>query len=320
MSDYICSDLLFEIFKKLPPKSIIRFRSLSKYWHSRLISPEFLHDHRLQSSKYPPKFLTKHLSSRDSCCNEFKYIYTLHSGDQLLIDPGHAYSRIPGVEFPYSRLTTEVVGSCNGILCLRNNKSVSLWNFSIRRRIIVSHWKSCVQEAIGFGFDPITDDYKIVSVSYNKHALGENNALLYSLKTDSWRAIPSPSTRFYNVMTQACLFNGILHWVVEGFLTEPSPEGPTRFILTFNLSSHVFGHIVLPKRWKIRQLITIHGRLAVVYWIGVGKWRIRVVGSWSMVLDFEGPAAEDVMMSVLQPITKSDFVAYYNEKVGPGRW
>ncbi|CAH1435504.1 unnamed protein product [Lactuca virosa] len=42
MSDYIPSEILVEIFKRLPVKSVLQLRSLSKRWKSLIDSSEFI--------------------------------------------------------------------------------------------------------------------------------------------------------------------------------------------------------------------------------------------------------------------------------------
>ncbi|XP_076885049.1 F-box/kelch-repeat protein At3g06240-like [Bidens hawaiensis] len=314
MSNDVCNDLMVEIFERLPPKSIIRFRSLSKYWHARLLSPEFLHLHRLRCSKNPPKVIIRHVIGGK--IHEYRDIYTLHSRDHLPLDPDSGFVGIPGVEFPYYLypLRGLVIGSCNGILCLRNNTSITLWNFSVRRKLIVPRLSpsktNFSKVALGFGFDPITDDYNIVAVSYNT-----SSAFIYSLKTDSWSAIPPPFARLSNSYStkNACFFKGILHWVDSGYSTTRW----TTFILTFNLSSHVFGYIWLPESWKVEQVTTINGCLAVVSpvydqflekrysWIRVMK-EYGNTESWSALFKLKGIYG----MTVFQPIINGDILAY----------
>ncbi|KAI3803098.1 hypothetical protein L1987_31247 [Smallanthus sonchifolius] len=263
--------------------------SLSKYWHSRLVSPQFLHHLRLRCS---PKVLIRHLTHS----HHGKDIYTLHSGDQLPFDLGSAYARIPGVEFPTKLFRMKYPTEANPCFpCL----------------------KSYAKVALGFGFDPITDDYKIVGVPYARIELNKQNTYIYSLKTDCWSAIPSPSTRFYNVESKPCFFNGVLHLVVDGCLTtEPSRS---RFILTFNLSSHVFGHILLPEPLTIRHLTTINGFLAVVSWDGGDGdcwiWVMKEYGkfeSWSVRYKPETEGKFEVT-GVFQLITNGDILACYRK-------
>ncbi|XP_076885047.1 F-box/kelch-repeat protein At3g23880-like [Bidens hawaiensis] len=328
MSGYnIGDDLLVEIFERLPPKSIIRFRSFSQYWHSRLLSPEFLNSHRLRCSKNPPKVIVRHVTGREYY--KRREIYTLHSPDQLpFVDPVSRLACIPGVEFPYVRKVS-VIGSYNGILCMclydNDEEVISLWNFSIRRKLIVPRRPpsktNFSKVALGFGFDSITDDYNIVAICYNEYALEENRTLIYSLKTDSWGAIPSPPNRLSHtyVMPKACFFNGILHWVGHGYSTL-THEGCTRFILAFNLSSRVFGYILLPKSWRVEHVTTINSCLAVVHpennsfwedgytWIRVMK-EYGTIESWSSLFKLKNDAFNG-LMTVFQPIINGDILAY----------
>ncbi|XP_076909128.1 F-box/kelch-repeat protein At2g43445-like [Bidens hawaiensis] len=308
MSSYICSDLMVQIFERLPPKSIIRFQSLSKYWHSRLLSPEFLKDHRLRCSKNPPKVIIRHIIGHGN--HEKRDIYTLHSADQF--DPGSGLVFIPGVEFPYAQKVS-VIGSCNGILCLydKNKEILSLCNFSIRRKLNVPcrlplKSRTYAMFALGFGFDPITDDYNIVAICYNIVA------------------IPSPSTPliYYTYLTRkACFFHGKLHWLVHGYST--THGGPSNYILTFSLSSRVFGYILLPKSWKVEQVTTINGCLAVVHteynnflkddysWIRVMK-EYGNIESLSPLSKVKRDSYR--RMTVFQPIINGDILAYFRAK------
>lgn len=90
---------------------------------------------------------------------------------------------------------------------------------------------------VGFGFDPIMDDYKIVRISYVEYEDIVEDSFVYSLKTRAWSAIASPPTPFELVKSQACFVN---HWVVQLI-----PNLFYHYTLTFNLTSHVFGKIML---------------------------------------------------------------------------
>ncbi|GJY51690.1 F-box/kelch-repeat protein-like protein [Tanacetum coccineum] len=215
MSSYICEDLMVNIFERLPPKTVGRFRTLSKYWCSRFAGCDFIRMHNLRSfnKSSPQKVLIRHRF--DNPYNEFKDIFTLHSVGKLPLDP----KDVTRVEFPYDIRNAKIVGSCNGILCLNDKGSICLWNFSIRRKLNVPRhppFKGSIlvpDVLFGFGFDPISNDYKIVGISYTGYGNipDGDNAYIYSLKTDSWSVMASPSNSFCYADQNPCFFKGTLH-------------------------------------------------------------------------------------------------------------
>nr|XP_043626112.1 F-box/kelch-repeat protein At3g06240-like [Erigeron canadensis] len=284
MCSYVPEDVMVSIFERLPIKFLLRFRSLSKYWYSRIASPEFIRNHPLRSDQ---KVLIRHLIKVTDV--NFIDMYTLHSPS--------GYVK-PGVELAHYRPDLDTVGSCNGIICLLEF-GISLWNFSIRRKLTLPRHPSFKDEisypgkaAFGFGFDPVTDDYKVVAISYLKYTDGvahNEDSFIYSLKTNSWDSIiSSPPTPFIHAWSKACFFNGTLHWVVVGLVHEPPIE--TSIIMTFNLFTHAFGTISLPTSFGKRgQITTINGSLALVS-LKHGYNRIWVMSeydnakSWSVYL------------------------------------
>ncbi|KAI3753739.1 hypothetical protein L2E82_25800 [Cichorium intybus] len=288
MSDYVCEELILEIIKRLPPKSLLRFRSLSKSLCSYISSPDFINMHTFQS---PQKILFAHVNNSDNI------VYTLHGEDELplCLCPERGYIGITTTtaSFP-CKPSFRIVGSCNGTFCLRTEKHLILWNPSIRRKLNVPECE-CPEIPVsersfamfGFGFDPISDDYKIVRVSYAKVG-----SYVYAVKTGTWCEISSPKPRFSFVASEAFLFNGVLHWVVcvHDYDKESQYNNlPDDYILTFDLSTHVFGIIPLhgpPRHSFSTGLTTIQDSLALISygtdiddtWIWV--WRDA---SWSVV-------------------------------------
>ncbi|GJU01552.1 F-box/kelch-repeat protein-like protein [Tanacetum coccineum] len=268
MSSYVCEDLMANIFERLQHKSVGRLRTLSKYWCSRLASPEFVRMHTLRSLK--KKTSHKKVLLRHS----FKYdtdIFTSHSPHQLPLYPKRRFL-LTGVELPYDTSGAEIVGSCNGILCLSNeyNGLINLWNFSVRRKLVVPTHPSIGASkegpdhvVFGFGYDRVTHDYNIVGISYssNGRIARNDSSFIYSMKTNSWSMIAPPTRLFTYAISNACFFDGNLHWVV-------GTSDSSNFIMTFSLTTRVFGTIELPKNWRCwgcgRQLTIIKGRLAVI--------------------------------------------------------
>ncbi|KAE9453271.1 hypothetical protein C3L33_14825, partial [Rhododendron williamsianum] len=93
---------------------------------------------------------------------------------------------------------TRLWGSCNGLICLSNQeKGIFLWNPSTKK-----HWKlpvcpietvptfssNVVNAVYGFGYDSVTDDYKVVRVvQHHGVAFMDSEVWVYSLKSNSWK-------------------------------------------------------------------------------------------------------------------------------------
>lgn len=151
MSGYVCEDLMANIFERLPYKSVVRFRTISKSWCSRLASPDFVCMHTLRSlnnNTSHQKVLMRHSLNISYSVED---IFTLHTRDQLPLDPKRGYMGITGVKLPYDISGDNIVGSCNGILCLKSfYRWITLWNFSVRRKVAVPHHPSIRASNVDF--------------------------------------------------------------------------------------------------------------------------------------------------------------------------
>ncbi|GKC24231.1 RNA-directed DNA polymerase, eukaryota [Tanacetum coccineum] len=167
MSGFLLEELIVEILQRLPPKTVIRFRSVSKSWYNRIASPDFVHRYTLRSLKNKQKVL---LRQRVPNANDVFFTKVLES--KLPLRPIHrSFKGQTKLEFPIRDF--KIFGSCKGILCLVDSKfKIILWNPTIRCKIIVPDhpfyrdYSEDFHIASGFGFDPITNDYKIATVSF----------------------------------------------------------------------------------------------------------------------------------------------------------
>lgn len=250
----------------------------------------------------------------------------------------HGYNDITPVQFPSTH--SNIIGSYNGLVCLfdYDEKSISLWNPSIRRKLTLPDCpRTCYSEVeIGFGFDPVIDDYKIVCIpERNRKKAGRS--FVYALKTNTWCRIASATPLFSSVMTKPCFFNGVLYWLGYYDLTR------TYYLLTFDLSTHVFGSIALPFKTVLSVAPTpIQGSIAAVSSRAAPTpiqgsipslssladfanqiWLMKDA-SWSAFLNFKKDQVRAHLSSVLQLSTSDDLVFYsfcngfqvYNLKIG----
>ncbi|GJZ78425.1 putative F-box domain-containing protein [Tanacetum coccineum] len=255
MSYHLCEDLIDEIFIRLPFKSLVRNTSLSKSWRSCISTPSFARKYTLRSVTTPLPPQKYYLRKHVQYDPIRICRYTVCD----LLDKRIQWLKIR--QAPWQLFT--IVGSCNGIICLY-------------KRVL-----------FGFGFDP--DDYKIVAMSYE----AAQSSFIYSLKTNSWSKILSDTPNVYYVpfnSSSACFFNGTLHWVVKCELNDRNQF----LIITFDLSTNVFGFISLPyPSLRFYNLRIIKGCLAVMCMSRDGGnhsliWVMREynnVASWTKAFD-----------------------------------
>ncbi|XAR51563.1 hypothetical protein NMG60_11006224 [Bertholletia excelsa] len=95
----------------------------------------------------------------------------------------------------------QVFGPCNGVICLTNLYDIVLCNPAIREYRAVplppfSYPRDLQSrtEGVGFGYDPITNDYKVIRISelfedeYG-YSFDSFRVEIYNMSTDSWRHV-----------------------------------------------------------------------------------------------------------------------------------
>lgn len=106
-----------------------------------------------------------------------------------------------------------VVGSCNGLICLKGNKGeVLLWNPCTRVTKMlpgIACFYFC-PKFYGFGYDSTIEDYKVILGGESTTADGMMIAV-FTLKSGLWRTKQYLDS--FKLHGQGCLVNGALHWV-----------------------------------------------------------------------------------------------------------
>ncbi|KAL4581731.1 hypothetical protein LXL04_006258 [Taraxacum kok-saghyz] len=203
--------------------------------------------------------------------------------------------------FPFTYFV--IVGSCDGIVCLYDygDNSIILWNPSIRRTVILPDCpRRCYSEVeVAFGYDPIADDYKVVSlpiVNVNR----DGGSYVYAMKTDACFLIDSPMPDFRKVKTKACFVSGALHWLAQRY------KKSNWYILTFDLSTHVFSSVVSPHITRTVVPISLRGCLAII--INESSIWVRRDDSWSVEIKLEKNNDVGDLKGVLQLGTSCDLI------------
>jgi hypothetical protein len=198
MSEYVPDEVVVDILQRLPVKSVIRFRCVSKSWNSLITSPAFVHSHLNQSIPNNNNLLiVRHCSSSANRALDKEHYKLFYDNE--------AFEECAEFDFPAKSRSLKhfgLIASENGLICLSEQERYVLWNPSIRKCWNLpkpcitarKHSGSTCHEA--FGFDPRTNDYKVVRIVIH-HSTKDALVEVYSVSTCSWRlssASLTPST------------------------------------------------------------------------------------------------------------------------------
>ncbi|XP_062153478.1 F-box/kelch-repeat protein At3g06240-like [Alnus glutinosa] len=310
MLDHLPNEVIVEILSRLPVKSLVKFICVSKTWYSLISSPHFIATHlnrAISNPQYPPYLLLGHYDDELE-----KARFTLHSSDdpfprkhiykqvnysfaalnQLLYYLRDEVERKVGffecasdfIEFrcppKSSSRFFSIVGSSNGLLCLADDVSgcnsceYVLWNPSIQKaiRLPIPNIRFESIRSLGFGYDPATDDYKLVRLAYleGKTRIRFNTVPplveIYTLRTGAWRSVASPGPPYViGERSFSALVNGAVHWLAHTPLCQ---DAFRNVIVSFNVGDEAFGEMAVPESlqgYLLNMAVTVlNGSLALV--------------------------------------------------------
>ncbi|KFK34410.1 hypothetical protein AALP_AA5G141200 [Arabis alpina] len=265
-------EIVTDVCLRLPAKSVGRFRCVSNPFRSMLSNPGFVKKHlalalRKVSDSVHGKLL---VPSRH-----------LHSVDLGSIRDGSVATRVLagvkelssyGLE-PATITWVEIIGSSNGLVSIYTEKAGNfLYNPTTgeAKRLPDSIFPNFIDVMVvtstskhyGFGFDSLTDDYKLLKFVPSEE--GFPCLDVYSLKTNSWNRISC--VPFKHIGCNPGLeINGAVHWVVK-LLKGQTPKRDV--VAAFDLNTQDFRFIPLPDEaedCKCMKVATLKGRLYLVY-------------------------------------------------------
>ncbi|XP_073049139.1 F-box/kelch-repeat protein At3g06240-like [Primulina eburnea] len=286
-------EIILDILLRLPVKSILKFRCVSKSWLSLISSQLFIETH-------------VRVSTENSKLNGHKLIFTVpyspSDSDQMQCSVRSLLCEQPltdtlNIDYPMKHPPMHIwmVGSCNGLICIAENiKDLFLWNPSIRKtkRVPSMDLGQNIYNYVAYGFGFDDDDYKIVGIfSVSEERRYKYIMMVYGLRSDSWKrvgelegGIPLPNSIKFA--------SGKLHWWA-------SPDIDThckRDIVCLDLKSGTYGTVEQPdyeRDYVNRTLGVLGGCICVLgdsgdnidLWI-LKECGVTVRGSWSKVSHF----------------------------------
>ncbi|KAM4071905.1 hypothetical protein ACJW30_11G093700 [Castanea mollissima] len=277
---YLPDDLVINnILTRLPVKSVMRFRCVCKSWYSSIKPSDFIDTHL---SNYKDSHdINGYVIHMPSVRNTF---FSSSSSSNTSIPVctvafDRTFDKISDVRIPLDVNFNQIVGSCNGLLCVANSDNVVyLWNPSIRKfkRLPDTLLVRLVNVTLGFAYHPENNDYKVVRISSTPFGapVSYHEIEVYTLSSDSWRRVETPSTTnviLYdkNFSLPIPLVNGALHWML--CITEGEKSCKSRTIMAFDVNSEKFRKLALP-HGSIDEntfqtfLASFKGKLAFITW------------------------------------------------------
>ncbi|KAI9127127.1 hypothetical protein K1719_001686 [Acacia pycnantha] len=230
---FLPEDIIRTILKRLPVKSLIRFRCVCKDWKNLLKTPSFITEHSHHSMNENPLLLLRWDYSSDPL-----QLHMLnHKGQLLQVQPP-----LPLMD----SLSIQIVGCSNGLLCLKYKDLETslpfflLWNPATREiRQVPSPIKNNFKFfLLGFGFSPIDNDYKILVFQE-----------MYSLSTGSWKEIKvEEDFGGLGISDFAATVNGAMFWI--GYKVMNVDENDflvsDMWVVSFDMVMEVYTLIPLP--------------------------------------------------------------------------
>ena len=255
-------DVVYDILTRVPVKSVIRFRCVSKSCNSIITNPIFITTHLDRA---------KSLSHNNNNNGYLLYIPRATNSslrNELCIDvcnSDHTVSHVSRFQIPFSLV--RIFGFCNGIICLYSslNLIIYLWNPSIKKFKICDGTNLTRRRpavTVGLAYHSQNNDFKILRIQRSNGTLYE--AEVYTLSTDSWRkvviSVDSLSGSIDRIIESPCLFfNGALHTI--------ACSRDHKFILSFDVNDEIFQPIMLPQNYTdiifFESLAVFKGLLAL---------------------------------------------------------
>ncbi|KAL3813346.1 hypothetical protein ACJIZ3_014614 [Penstemon smallii] len=243
-SSTLSEDVMTEILLRLPVKSLLRFKCVSKHWYKLIKSPRFI-DHHFNHDSNKSSLLIYHYRRQ-----LHRRIFSLCEDEMFsrLEEPEH-------LQFPF---LVHIIGPLNGIFCVFNCRGGdwvghgALWNPATREfhaipvsRPNVPSYYFPTKEEIGLGLDPLTNNYKVVRIFWDENI--DHNApnpsliSVYDSGTDSWRHFEDNDLVIKDLKEPLgnTYLNGSYYWLMDDCSRNYA-------VLEFDMSTEVYKEIEVP--------------------------------------------------------------------------
>ncbi|KAF5823756.1 putative F-box domain-containing protein [Helianthus annuus] len=269
MSDHIPFEIQVEIIKRLPIRSLIRVRSVSKAWKCVIESSDFIAEYTVHNHDQPQHLLIK-----------YHNVYGEETYDSIVEDDTFPQNKV-SLAVPLSvdlLWNSYVVGASCGLVCLfgfyrydddaeypPGEATAVLWNPSIRKSVAipVPDVDGYDEATFGFGVCPATSDPKIVKITERKMkdvaCSSRWQVKVFSLSSGVWRNsfgnLSDSLADFMGPRSQVTI-RGFYYWFGVGDAI--GSDTGFCFLISFDLTSEEFREIYLPNELAFHDSTGLH--------------------------------------------------------------
>lgn len=233
-------EIITNILYHLPAKSLGQFKCVSKHWLSLISDPEFINRHQ-----------NTHNRNHLICDSDDGSLYSLPLNQQ-----DEKPNKL-NLQLPHSEVFI-FHGSCNGLVLCSSDDFVSdhsLVVFNPTTKDMIELPQSSYEKInnlleidimYGFGYDSVSDDYKVVTISYFHYNYlippDSMSVHVYSFRSNTWKwVVDSPYDHSHGKSLPGVFVNGFVHWIgVKGSDGLP-------VIVAFSLANETFSEVPSPK-------------------------------------------------------------------------
>ncbi|KAM6572095.1 hypothetical protein CsatA_016175 [Cannabis sativa] len=288
-------EITFDILSQLPITSLVQFKYVCRSWRLIGQDPNLLEEYSSRTSDENPCIIFHY----DSPIRNELFFVDLHGDSYRDQNQSHPVRKIR-TPFSSSMPEYDVVGSCNGLLCLSDslyNDAIYIYNpFTRDYRELPKTNRYPDQEVVfGFGFHPITKEYKVIKIIYyykdgnkgHQHVShrfrvptqSEVQVLTLGSSSSRWRSLGKVSHYLHHC--PAVLVQGRLHWMTC------RPRYRTgRNLVSFDLGEEKFCEVAKPDVMGMRRcdyhLVAVRGCLAAAFYLNYGKMEIWVMKEYGV--------------------------------------
>ncbi|AES77984.2 putative F-box domain-containing protein [Medicago truncatula] len=232
----LLDEVIAEILSWLPVRTLMQIKCVSKSWNTIISDPKFIKMHLNRSARNPHFSL---VSYKTPTFDDDDHRFIPFPAGHLLDNRHITFPKDP-YYLLHDKDCREVIGSCNGLVCLLGYSSAAVNTYTYRQVIWLRFWNPAtrkISDRLGsfddfdygsnswrfvFCYDNSTDYYKVVALHYNGNVNSPVvEVSIFTLGDNVWRTIQTlsfvPLQLLYSYwrMYDGVQFNCTVNWLAR---------------------------------------------------------------------------------------------------------